>query len=91
MAQVDFTPSPAFRSAAPKSKMTIYFALLIIALFAMMLACLFMYLEIRNLGGFGSVQGQVTAVEKSSPFSLATLARSASEGNDVNSLACASG
>jgi hypothetical protein len=67
MAQVDFTPAPVFRTAAPKAKMTIYFALLIIALVAMMVACGFMYAEIRNLGGFGTVQGQVSAAERATP------------------------
>jgi hypothetical protein len=48
MASPDFITAPAIRPAAPKAKMTIYFALLIISLVAMLLACLFMYLEIRN-------------------------------------------
>ena len=44
--------------------MTIYYALLIIALVAMLTACLFLYLEIRRFGGFGTVQGKVAAIEQ---------------------------
>jgi hypothetical protein len=55
---------PVIRSGAPKAKMTIYFALLIISLVAMLFACLFMYLEVRNFGGFGTVKGRLGAVER---------------------------
>ena len=51
--------------------MTIYFALLIIALIALLIACLFMYLEIRRFGAFGSVRGKVSAVERPAPALLA--------------------
>ena len=64
MAQGDFIAPPVIRSGAPKAKMTIYFALLIISLIAMLLACLFMYLEIRRFGGFGTIKGTVSAVER---------------------------
>jgi hypothetical protein len=77
MASADFNPTPTFRTAGPRSKMNAYFALLIIALIAMMLACLFMFLELRNLGGFGTVQGRVTAVEQAletSPDAKFTIA-----------------
>jgi uncharacterized membrane protein len=73
MAQIDFTPAPAFRTAAPKARMNVYFAMLIIALVAMLVACLFMYLEIRRFGGFGAIQGRVAAVERAAPDSLARL------------------
>lgn len=64
MAQVDITAPPTLRVAAPKPKMTIYYALLIIALCAMLTACLFMYLEIKRFGGFGAVKGRVSAVQR---------------------------
>jgi hypothetical protein len=48
MATPDLMAPPVIRSGAPKAKMTIYFALLIISLVALLLGCLFMYLEIRN-------------------------------------------
>ena len=55
---------PTFRVAPPKPKMTIYYALLIIALLAMLTACLFLYLEIRRFGGFGTVPQRVSALER---------------------------
>jgi hypothetical protein len=56
--------TPTLRVVAPKPKMTIYFALLIIALIAMLFACLFLFLEIRRFGGFGAVPGRVSAVDR---------------------------
>jgi hypothetical protein len=56
MAQPDFVTSPPLRVVAPKPKMTIYFTLLIIALVAMITACVFMYLVISTYGGFGTVR-----------------------------------
>jgi hypothetical protein len=47
--------------------MTIYYALLIIALIAMLTACLFLYLEIRRFGGFGAVPGRVTSLDRVAP------------------------
>lgn len=63
MAEVEFTAPPAIRVAAPKPRMNIYYALLIIALCAMLTACLFMYLEIKRFGGFGAVKGKVATIE----------------------------
>jgi hypothetical protein len=64
MAQADFIATPTIRVAAPKPKMTVYYAMLIIALLAMLTACLFLYLEIRRFGGFGTVQGRVSSLER---------------------------
>jgi hypothetical protein len=64
MAQPDPMMSLAIRPAAPKAKMTPYFALLIISLVAMLLACLFMYLEVRRFGGFGAVPGRVSVIDR---------------------------
>jgi hypothetical protein len=50
--------------------MTVYYALLIIALVAMLFACLFLYLEIGRFGGFGSVPGNVSAVERPAQSAL---------------------
>jgi hypothetical protein len=71
MAELDITAAPTLRVAAPKPKMTIYYALLIIALCAMLTACLFMFLEIRRFGGFGAVKGKVTSVGRAMPSLLA--------------------
>jgi hypothetical protein len=49
MADVNFTAPPTLRTAAPKPKMTIYYALLIIALCAMIVACIILYAETRRL------------------------------------------
>jgi hypothetical protein len=64
MAQDNLMAPPVIRSGAPKAKMTIYFALLILSLVAMLFACLFMYLEIRNFGGFGTVKGKISSAER---------------------------
>lgn len=64
MAQAEFTP-PILRVAAPKPKMTIYYALLILALLAMLTACLFLYLEIRRFGGFGTVPQRIASLNSS--------------------------
>jgi hypothetical protein len=65
MAQPDFTSPPTLRVAAPKPKMTVYYGLLIIALVCMLTACLFLYLEIRRFGGFGTVPQRITALQPS--------------------------
>jgi len=57
-------PPPAVRPAAPKAKMTVYYALLIIALCAMLVACLFLYLEIKRFGGFGTVKGKISQLDR---------------------------
>jgi len=73
MAKADLTPSPVFRSAAPKAKMTVYFAMLILALVAIIVACGFMFAETRALGGFGTVQGRVSSLKHESPILIADL------------------
>jgi hypothetical protein len=52
------------RVAAPKPRMTVYFALLIIALVAMLAGCFFLWREISRFGGFGSVSGTVSSLER---------------------------
>ncbi len=42
-------------------QMTVYTVMLIIALISLMMACLFLYLEIREYGGFGAVKGRIAA------------------------------
>ena len=71
MAELDMTAPPTLRVAAPKPKMTIYYALLIIALIAMLTACLFMFLEIKRFGWFGTVKGKVSSVDRAMPTLLA--------------------
>jgi hypothetical protein len=75
MATADFT-APTIRIGAPKPRMTIYYALLIIALCAMLTACLFMYLEIRRFGGFGAVKGTIKAASVERPVHRFLAAKS---------------
>ena len=59
---------PSFESASPptvlkkKSALNIYTVLLIIALGALVLGCLFLWLEISEYGGFGAMKGRIGAV-----------------------------
>ncbi|HEX2477437.1 MAG TPA: hypothetical protein VHK01_21960 [Lacipirellulaceae bacterium] len=64
MAQADLMTPPAIRVATPKARMTVYFALLIIALLALLAGCFFLWLEIGRFGGFGSVPGRVSSLER---------------------------
>jgi hypothetical protein len=80
MATADFTTAPTIRIAAPKPRMTVYYALLIIALCAMLTACLFMYLEIRRFGGFGAVKGTVKSASVARPTHV--LLANAGDVND---------
>jgi uncharacterized membrane protein len=66
MAEPDPMMPPTIRVAAPKPRMTVYYALMILSLLAMLTACLFMYLEIRRFGGFGTVPQRISAVERMS-------------------------
>lgn len=75
MAEPDFTVAPAIRVVAPKPKMTVYYAMLILALLAMLTACLFLYLEIRRFGGFAVVQGRVSSLERPGQTLLADRAK----------------
>jgi hypothetical protein len=68
MSQPDFISPPTLRVAAPKPKMTVYYALLILALVCMLTACLILYLEIRRFGGFGTVPQRISVIERSDVF-----------------------
>jgi hypothetical protein len=61
MAQPEFMMSPGVTVSGRKPKTTIYTVLLIIALLAMLIGCLMMWLEIKQLEGtFGGVRGKVS-------------------------------
>ncbi len=64
MAQGDLIGPPTLRVATSKPKFGIYYALLIIALCAMLVACGILYKFIRDFGGFGTVKGKISAVEQ---------------------------
>jgi hypothetical protein len=60
--EVDFVAVPTMRVAVAKPKFGIYYALLIIALCAMLVSCGVLYKFVRDYGGFGTVKGKVSAV-----------------------------
>ena len=62
MAQPDFAMAPVVGSVR-KPKTSIYTVLLILALVALLVGILFLWLEIRRFGGFGTVRGRVAAVQ----------------------------
>jgi hypothetical protein len=64
MAEADLIAPTAFRPAVQKPKFGIYYALLIIALCAMIVACIYLYMFINAFGGFGTVKGQVAVSER---------------------------
>jgi hypothetical protein len=62
MAQPEFMMAPPVGIAGRKPKTSIYTVLLIIALVALLIGCLTMWLEIKQLEGtFGGVRGKVSA------------------------------
>ncbi len=65
MAEADLIAPTAMRVAVQKPKFGIYYALLIIALCAMITSCIVLYIYIRAFGGFGAVKGKVAVVELS--------------------------
>lgn len=67
MAQADFTMAP-IGGPARKPKTSIYTLFLVIALVALLTGCLFLWLEIKRFGGFGTVRGTVQAVTAPADF-----------------------
>ena len=58
------TPAPPPRLVmAPKAKLTIYVVMLILSLAAILTGCLFLYLEIRGQGGFGTIRGSLSSTQ----------------------------
>jgi hypothetical protein len=62
MAQADFSMPPVVGAAGRKPKTSIYTLLLPIALAALLTGCLFLWLEIKRFGGFGTIRGTAQAV-----------------------------
>lgn len=82
MAQPDFTATPAMRVTAPKPRMTVYFALLILSLVCMLVACLLMFLEVRRFGGFGTVPQRIASVERAEAREILISHRGHSDHRD---------
>lgn len=61
MANPDFTMPPV-AGAYRKPKTNIYTLLLVLSLVALLVGCIFLYLEIRRFGGFGTIRGSVSSI-----------------------------
>lgn len=62
MSQPSFEASPAPTVLTKRSAWNVYTVMLLIALVCLLAAALFLYLEIREYGGFGNVKGPVTDI-----------------------------
>jgi hypothetical protein len=75
MAQPEFMMAPAVAGSGRKPKTSIYTVLLVIALLALLIGCLTMWLEIKQLEGtFGGVKGKVSMSAMPSDVLVATSA-----------------
>jgi hypothetical protein len=70
---------PSFESASPaptvltrRSAWNVFTAMLLVAFLCLLLAALFLYLEIREYGGFGNVKGPT--VQMRAPVRAASVA-----------------
>jgi hypothetical protein len=66
MADANLIMPSTIRVAAAKPRFGIYYALLIIAFCAMIVSCGILYKFVRDFGGFGSVKGRVSMIERTS-------------------------
>lgn len=62
MSQPDLSSADPPGVLRSKPKTSIYTMLLLLALLALLLGCLFLYLEINQYGGFGAVKGKVSSL-----------------------------
>jgi hypothetical protein len=63
MASPDFGMPTSSVSAGRRPKTTAYMMLLVISLVALLVGCLFLFLEIKRYGGFGAIRGRVAAAQ----------------------------
>lgn len=77
MAETDLIAPPTIRVAVTKPKFGIYYALLIVALCAMLVSCGVLYKYVKDFGGFGAVKGKISASELHTPYSVAASASGA--------------
>lgn len=45
-----------------KARYDVYFVMLVVALISLMMACLFLFLELQSFGGFSAYKGALSAV-----------------------------
>ncbi len=62
MSQPDLSSANPPGVLRSKPKTSIYTMLLLLALLALLLGCLFLFLEINQYGGFGNVKGKVSSL-----------------------------
>ena len=65
MAGVEFDMPAPPAIAGRKPKTSVYVILLVIAFLALVVGCLFLFLEIKRYGGFGAVTGRVAQAASS--------------------------
>lgn len=71
MASPDFSMPVAGVPRKPKT--SIYTILLVISLIALLTGCIFLFLEIKRFGGFGTVRGTVQVMASPGSFQFAAL------------------
>ena len=64
MSQPNFESDSPGGVLVPKPKSSIYTVLLIIALIALVFACVFLYLEISEYGGLGATKGMSSSLDE---------------------------
>lgn len=74
MAQADFS-MPTVGGAIRKPRTSVYTLLLVISLVALLIGCLFLFLEIKRFGGFGAVRGTVQLRTAPADIQFAMLPR----------------
>ena len=70
MSQPDLESVSVPSVISKKPQYNIYFVMLIIALISLLMACLFLYLEIRSYGGFGAFRGQLGSITLPLPLNF---------------------
>ena len=90
MAESELMVQPTLRVAAAKPKFGIYYALLIIALCAMLVACGVLYKFVKDFGGFGAVKGRISAAERHGIYSAAASGPRAPSSRSKSSSAAGS-
>ena len=73
MSQPDLSSANPPGVLAPKPKTSIYSMLLLVSLLAILLGCLFLFLEIQKYGGFGQVKGKVSSLSQPADIEASRL------------------
>ena len=65
MSQPDLESVSAPSVLKKKPQLNVYTVMLIVALLSLIIACIFLWLEIRAYGGWGAIKGPITSVPRS--------------------------